>query len=66
MKNPRTNRKILLLRAGTTQKDIALSLGVTPQAISMEMAGRKKSRRIRQALCEVTGTTEREFFPEIA
>lgn len=64
MNDPLIERKIKLLRIGTTEVEIARKLGVTPQAVNQEMLGERKSARIRAALVELTGTTEEEFFPE--
>lgn len=58
------NRKIILLRAGLTLVMVGGALGVTPQAITNEVNGRFKSRRIRKGLCELTNTTLDEFWPE--
>ena len=60
----RINRKIKLLKAGISETEVARMLGVTLQAVNNEMAGAKKSKRIREALSRLTKTPEDKLFPE--
>ena len=59
------NRKISLMKSGLTAAAVARSLGVCPQAVSNEIYGAFKSKRIRKELCRVTNSTPEEFWPEI-
>ena len=58
------NRKVILLKAGLRETELAAAIGVTQQAINNEVRGDFKSRRIRDYLCGVTQTTPAEFWPE--
>ena len=58
------NRKIVLLRAGLTMRKIAREIGVVPQAITNEVNGRICSRRVRDGICRLTGTTYEEMWPD--
>jgi len=59
------NRKIKLIENGLKETEIARALGVSQQAINNEMRGEYRSKRIRAAICEMTGTTEEKMFPEV-
>ena len=50
-----TKIKIELLKKGVTGAEIARKLGVNRSAIYLVISGRAKSRRIRKAICEMTG-----------
>lgn len=64
MKQETINRKVILIKAGLTESEVARRLGVKPQAVNNEVRGDCKSRRIREYLCEITQTTPEEFWPE--
>lgn len=64
MNQNKINRKIILLKAGIRETDIARALGVTQQAVNNEMRGIKASKMIRNYICGITQTTPEEFWPE--
>lgn len=58
-----TELKIAILRAGVTQKSIALKVGVTPQSVHMVINGRAVSHRIRCAIADATGMDLKRIWP---
>jgi len=57
-------RKIMLLRANLSEADVARMLKVTRQSVNRVMTGKITSRRIAEALCQLTKTPYEKFFPE--
>ena len=60
----RTSIKARLLEAGIKQVDIARQIGVDPSAVSAIIAGRKRSRRVREAIARALGVKIQELWPE--
>jgi lambda repressor-like predicted transcriptional regulator len=58
-----TQLKIQMLKRGVTQRSIAKSLGVTPEAVYQEFAGHRHTERIRKAISEAVGWSERRIWP---
>jgi transcriptional regulator with XRE-family HTH domain len=48
-------RRLELRHYGWTGRKIAVALGLSPEAISNIMAGRRKSPAVRMAICNITG-----------
>jgi len=59
-----TERKVLLLRAGITQTDIARELGITKNSINQEIHDRRTSKRIRKAIARAVDRPVEELWPQ--
>jgi len=53
----------LLKKSGSSQKDIATRIGVTPQAVNRCVHGHIRSKRIAAAISEVTKFPVETLFP---
>lgn len=58
------NRKILMLRKGITQAEIARRLGVSGPTVSLVVSGRMRSRRVEQEIAESLGLPREILWPE--
>jgi transcriptional regulator with XRE-family HTH domain len=58
-----TRRKVAMLEAGLTGLEIALDLGITKQAVSAVINGRKSTPRVQQAIADRCGLPLEELFP---
>lgn len=56
--------KILMLRRGITQAEIARRLGVSSTTVSLVVSGRMRSRRVEQAIAESLGLPREILWPE--
>jgi transcriptional regulator with XRE-family HTH domain len=59
-----TKMKIRMLQRGFTQRSIAKSLGIKPEAVYQEMSGRRVSQRVRDAIIEAFGWPEKKIWPK--
>lgn len=58
------DRKILMLRKGITQAEIARRLSVSGATVSLVVSGRMRSRRVEQAVAEALGLPREILWPE--
>lgn len=58
------DRKILMLRKGITQAEIARRLGVSGATVSLVVSGRMRSRRVEQAISEALGLPRELLWPD--
>ena len=58
------DRKILMLRRGITQAEIARRLGVSGATVSLVVSGKMKSRRVEQTIAEALGLLREILWPE--
>lgn len=64
MNKHQIDRKYRLMKANLSEADVARMLKVTRQAVNRVMTGKITSRRIADALCQLTKTPYEKFFPE--
>ena len=55
--------KALIVLEDLKQKDIADALGVSPTLVSLVIAGKKKSPRVRAAIAKALGMTIGQLWP---
>ncbi len=58
-----TRRKVAMLEAGVTGLGIAKGLGITKQAVSDVIKGRKSTPRVQKAIADACGMDVEELFP---
>jgi hypothetical protein len=65
------NRKIMLIKAGISQSEIARRLSINPdnqritrQGVNNELRGVYYSERVRLGICEIIGVSKEVFWPE--
>lgn len=58
-------RKVAMLRAGVTGLDIAGELGISKQAVSAVINGRKHTPRVKEAIARHCGVPVEELFPDL-
>lgn len=58
------DRKILMLRKGITQAEIARRLGVSGATVSLVVSGRMRSRRVEQEIAEALGLPREILWPD--
>jgi len=58
------DRKILMLRKGITQAEIARRLGVSSATVSLVVSGRMRSRRVEQTIAEALGLPREILWPD--
>jgi len=61
-----TERKVLLLRAGIKQAEIARELGVTQSTVYKIIHDLKASRRVREAIARAVDKPVKELWPQEA
>jgi predicted transcriptional regulator len=54
----------LLKEAGVKQKQIALFLGVSTQAVNQVVLGQRSTRRIRETIAKLIGKPVAEIWPD--
>jgi predicted transcriptional regulator len=55
-------RKVALMRAGVTMKEVAEELGVSPPHVSQVVAGKRRSPRVEQAIASKVGKKREQLF----
>jgi len=59
-----TRIKVLMMRRGVSQAKVARRVGMTPAAVSLTVAGKRKNPRIRQDIAELLSVKVTDLWPE--
>jgi DNA-binding CsgD family transcriptional regulator len=57
-------RKVLMLRAGIRQSEIARRLGLRSQTVCLVVNGRCKSRRVEEEIARALGVSREALWPD--
>ena len=57
-------RKVLMLRAGIKQSEIARRLGLRSQTVCLVVSGKCKSRRVEEEIARVLGLSREALWPD--